>query len=226
MADDARFEVEEGQEVVRRTIVGGRPRARMKRKVSIPIGIEKVLVRAAGDEAFRSALFEDREQALGSSGYTLLDSERGILRSVPDTALARPIRDLFPRLSRRGVLVIASDFLDADLEGLFSAIRLFRHRHFSVVLLHIVHPQEERLPSGAAYRFIGLEGEGIRQCSPRDVADLYERRFRVFLEGLRSLAVKAGCDYHRLSTAMPYVHSLESLLVERRHDWAARSRMG
>ncbi len=94
MADDSRFEVEEGKEVVRRTIVGGRPRARMKRKVSIPIGIEKVLVRAAGDASFRSALFADRKAAVSGAGYKLLDSEHDILRSVPDPALAQMIESI------------------------------------------------------------------------------------------------------------------------------------
>ncbi len=134
---------------------------------------------------------------------------------VPDTALAVPLRDLFARLSGRGVLIIVSDFLEEDLEGLFSAIRLFRHRHFGVVLLHLVHPQEERLPAGPAYRFEGLEGEGHRICSPGEIAELYERRFRKFMAGLRALAAASGCSYHMFSTAVPYVQNLKMLLVER-----------
>jgi hypothetical protein len=124
MADDARLEVEEGQEVVRHTIVGGRPRARMKRKISIPIGIEKVLVRAAGDEGFRSALFTDREKALGSAGYKLLDSERSILKSVPDLALASMIDsiDLKAHTKRRfarGVTKVA--FATAAMTAMVTA---------------------------------------------------------------------------------------------------------
>ena len=134
---------------------------------------------------------------------------------VPDTHLAAPLRDLFSRLKQRGVLIIVSDFLDEDIDGLFSAIKLFRHRHFGVLLLHVLHPQEERLPSGPAYRFEGLEGEGHRICSPQQIADLYERRFRKFLVGLRTLAAAAGCGYYLFSTAVPYIHNLKALLVER-----------
>jgi uncharacterized protein (DUF58 family) len=134
---------------------------------------------------------------------------------VPNTALAVPLRELFSRLSGRGVLIIVSDFLEEDLEALFAAIRLFRHRHFGVVLLHLVHPQEERLPAGAAYRFEGLEGEGYRICSPGEIAELYERRFRRFMAGLRALAAAGGCGYHLFSTAVPYVQNLKMLLVER-----------
>lgn len=135
--------------------------------------------------------------------------------TVPDTALAVPLRALFARLKRRGVLVIVSDFLDEDLEGLFSAIKLFRHRHFGVLLLHLVHPDEEHLPTGPAYRFEGLEGEGYRICSPGEIANLYERRFRRFLVGLRALAAASGCGYYMFSTAVPYIQNLKALLVER-----------
>lgn len=134
---------------------------------------------------------------------------------APDTYLAPALRTLFARLGRRGLLILMSDFLDEDLEGLFGAIRIFRHQHFNVLLLHILHPGEERLPAGPAYRFEGLEGEGHLDCSPHEIGDLYEQRFNAFLTGLRSRAMAAGCSYHLFSTAVPYVEQLKSLLVER-----------
>ncbi|MFO8007554.1 MAG: DUF58 domain-containing protein [Candidatus Brocadiia bacterium] len=135
---------------------------------------------------------------------------------VPETELATPLRDLFARLTERGCLIILSDFLEEDLDRLFSAIRLFRHRNFDVLLLHILHPLERRLPRGPAYRFVDLEGEGVRLCSPNEVADLYERRFRRFLDGIRSVALAAGCRYHLFSTSVPYVQNLKTLLVDKR----------
>ncbi len=85
--DSDKFDVEEGQEVVSRTIVGGRPRARRKRKIAIPIGIEKLLARAAGDLRFRKALLADRYLAVEAQGFALVDSERAILESVSDAVL-------------------------------------------------------------------------------------------------------------------------------------------
>jgi len=82
------FEVEEGREVVRRTIVGGRPRAREKRRIRVPIGLEKLLCRAAGDSAFRAALLVDRGRAVEAAGLELLASERAVLDSVPEAVLA------------------------------------------------------------------------------------------------------------------------------------------
>lgn len=88
MPDRDHFDVEEGQEVVRRTIVGGRPRARRAKTISVPIGIEKVLVHAAGDAAFRHRLFDDRAAAVAEVAPTLQPSEAAILSAVPDATLA------------------------------------------------------------------------------------------------------------------------------------------
>lgn len=171
-------------------------------------------------DRFGLALVSSRLDAFHPPASTIAQLETVVnaleqVKPVPETALAPALRDLFSRLRKRGMLIVVSDFLDADLEQLFSSIRLFRHKHFGVILLHILHPQEERLPMGPAYRFEGLEGEGYRNCSPQDVADLYERRLRAFLTGFRSRAVAAGCSYHLFSTAVPYVEQLKTLLVER-----------
>jgi uncharacterized protein (DUF58 family) len=145
------------------------------------------------------------------------------VQTRPRTDLAGGLRDLFARLTRRGVLMIMSDFLVDDasadpalaLEQTFSAIRLFRHRRWEVILLHIVHPEEERLPEGLAYRFEGLENEGQVDCSPADVKRLYEERFAAHCAAVRGLALASGCDYHRVATAIPYLQTLGSFLVDR-----------
>lgn len=133
----------------------------------------------------------------------------------PVTDLAGALRALFQRLTRRGVLLLLSDFLVDDLEAVFAQVRLFRHRRWEVVVLHIVHPDEERLPEGTAYRFEGLENEGRVDCSPAEVLALYQAQFEAHAAALRTLALAAGCDYRRVSTAVPYLQTLGGFLVER-----------
>ncbi|HEV3345327.1 MAG TPA: DUF58 domain-containing protein [Pirellulales bacterium] len=135
--------------------------------------------------------------------------------TTPATRMADSLRDLFSRLSRRGVLLLMSDFLWDDLEEAFSALRLFRRRYWEVILLHIVHPEEERLPQGAAFRFDGLEGEGHLDCSPLEIASLYERRFAAHSAMVRTVALSTGCDYRRVLTSTPYLQILSGFLVER-----------
>jgi uncharacterized protein (DUF58 family) len=137
------------------------------------------------------------------------------IETAPKSDIGKALRDAFERLNRRGVLMVMSDFLFDELEDAFGAIRLFRHRHWEVVVLHLVHPDEERLPRGLAYRFDGLEGEGRVDCSPADIREQYQRRFEDHAAAVRTLALASGCDYRRVSTAIPYLQTLGGFLVER-----------
>jgi hypothetical protein len=87
------------------------------------------------------------------------------LVTAPATCLGDGLRNLFQQCKRRGVLIVMSDFLVDDLEVVFGSLRLFRNRGWEVITLHIVHPDEETLPEGAAYRFVGMENEGKIDCT-------------------------------------------------------------
>jgi uncharacterized protein (DUF58 family) len=137
------------------------------------------------------------------------------IRTNPSTRMADALRDLFEQSKRRGVLLLMSDFLMEDLEDVFGALRLFRHRGWDIVVLHVVHPIEERLPDGIAYRFEGLENEGRINCSPGEIRNTYQERFSAHLAMVRQLALAGGCDYRRVSTAISYLQTLGEFLVER-----------
>jgi uncharacterized protein (DUF58 family) len=134
---------------------------------------------------------------------------------APCTRMAGGLRNLFEQAKRRGVLLLISDFLMEDLEEVFAALRLFRHRAWDIVVLHLVHPLEERLPDGLAYRFEGMENEGRINCSPAEIRAAYRERFGAHLAMVRQFALAGGCDYRRVSTAISYLHTLGEFLVER-----------
>lgn len=137
------------------------------------------------------------------------------IETTPTTRMAEGLRKLFERTRQRGVLLLMSDFLIDDLEDVIAAIRLFRHRQSEVILLHVIHPDEERLPDGSAFRFEGLENEGRVDCSPSEIRGLYEQRFQAHAASIRTAALATGCDYYRISTAIPYMQTLGEFLVER-----------
>jgi uncharacterized protein (DUF58 family) len=137
------------------------------------------------------------------------------LAVLPTSAMSQALRDLFAQSSRRGVLLVLSDFLMDDLQEVFAALRLFRHRGFEVIVLHVVHPEEERLPPGMALRFADMEGGGHVDCSPAEIQTAYERRLAEHLARVRQLALVGGCDYRFASVAVPYLQTLHGFLVER-----------
>lgn len=87
MRDDEKIVVQEGQEVVRRTVVGGRAPQRADKKRAVSVGIEKILVLAGRDAEFRTALVDDRDRALASRGIRLSPTEGAILRNLPTERL-------------------------------------------------------------------------------------------------------------------------------------------
>ena len=137
------------------------------------------------------------------------------IEARPAVTMAAPLRRLFEQSSQRGVLLLMSDFLVDDLDDVFAAVRLFRHRQSEVIVIHLIHPDEERLPAGSAFRFVGMEGEGVVDCSPDEIRELYRQRFEAHAGMVRTLALSNGCDYRRISTAIPYLQTLGGFLVER-----------
>ena len=137
------------------------------------------------------------------------------LRTRSSTTMAAGLRTLFEQSKRRGVLLLMSDFLMEDLSEVFATIKLFRHRSWEVAVLHLVHPEEETLPEGTAFRFEGMEREGRIDCSPAEVRTDYRRRFAQHLATVRQFALAGGCDYRLVSTAVPYLHTLSGFLVDR-----------
>jgi uncharacterized protein (DUF58 family) len=152
----------------------------------------------------------------GTPGHVarLLDQIEN-LETAPVTRLGLGLRDLYRHLTRRGVLVILSDFLVDNLDDVFGALRLFRHRQFEVIVLHVIHPDEERLPEGRAFRFVGLENDGSVDASPHEIRAIYQERFEAHVAEVRSRSLAIGCDYRRASTAIPYLQTLSDFLVER-----------
>ena len=141
-----------------------------------------------------------------------------VVESIDATGEAQwevALTELFRSAGRRGVLLLMSDFLTEDIEKLFASIRLFKHSGWEVIAMHLVHPDEERLPAGAAFQFEGLEGESSVHCSPAEIQHVYEANFKKHLSTVRSMALSTGCDYRLVSTAVPYWETLSGFLVER-----------
>lgn len=175
---------------------------------------------SCGQDQVGLALLDEQLQAMFPPGATLMHLHQ-LYASIeaiaprPTTAMAPGLRQLFERSRRRGVLLLISDFLMDDLEEVFAALRLFRHRGWEVIILHLVHPEEERLPEASAFRFEGMEAEGRVDCNPVEIRSLYQERFAAHLAMVRQAALARACDYRRVSTAVPYLQTLAGFLVER-----------
>lgn len=145
----------------------------------------------------------------------LLHEAIGRIRPNGTTCLAEGLNQLMLSVKRCGVLMLFSDFLVDSTDLLAASIRKFRARGWEVIAVHVIHPDEELLPQGPAYRFWGLEAEGIISCQPSEIRREYEEQFLNFVSETRALLIGLGCEYHRASTAESYLDILRSFLVLR-----------
>jgi uncharacterized protein (DUF58 family) len=110
---------------------------------------------------------------------------------------------------QRAVLIVISDFLDADFE---KPLRRLNRRH-DVVAITIGDPREERFPDRGIVRLVDAESGEARSVDLRksDVG----RRAAVRRQALTRRLMQSGVDHLQLSTAMPYDRELLRFFRER-----------
>jgi uncharacterized protein (DUF58 family) len=124
----------------------------------------------------------------------------GKARAEGRTDLGACLEQLFTRTKRRGVLIVLSDFLDADAR-FWRTIDLFRRSRFDVMLFQIVHPEEIDLPLVVSARFVETEGTGFFNAEPDAIRSLYRRRFAEFLSETEANSRARGCDWYLAKTS-------------------------
>ncbi|QDV43560.1 hypothetical protein Enr13x_34170 [Stieleria neptunia] len=137
------------------------------------------------------------------------------LEAAGTTQLGQGLEDVLKRSPRGGVLVILSDFLVDSIDEVVSRIRTFRARGWEVITIHLIHPDEQNLPDGNAFRFAGLEGDGVVSCQLSEVRHAYQQRFEALAVMIRNVLSSSGSDYYRVSTNESYLEVLRSFLVVR-----------
>jgi len=164
-------------------------------------------------------LFDDRIRTHRPPGgtfphlYTLLDAmdkqELG-----KQTSLSGTLRETYSLIKRRGLLIVVSDFLD-DVDEVIKALNMYRHRNFEVLLFHVMHPYERKLPPLDSINFVDSESGAMMTSRSGDIAEAYEAEVNTFIEGLRSAAVARGIEYRTVLTDEPYSDVIREFLLKR-----------
>lgn len=136
-------------------------------------------------------------------GYTHLGAvvdQLGAAKADGETDLRGCLAEVYRRISRRGALIVLSDFLDPQA-GWWKSIDLFRRSQFDVMLFHIVHPEEINLPDLPTARFSAAEGPAAHfDAEPDVVRQMYRERFARFLGEVEAGAKTRGCDWFMART--------------------------
>src|ERR1044071_1943884 len=130
------------------------------------------------------------------------------------TEIARILEEAWPLFQRRGLLVVISDFLD-DPASVFRALDRYRHRHFEIILFHLLHQYEFELPAIDRVKFVDSESGEAIASRPADIRKSYDAQMRAFIQTLRTGARARNIDYNFITTATPYSEGLRKYLLSR-----------
>lgn len=119
------------------------------------------------------------------------------------TDLSASCRRFAMENTRRGVVILVSDFLDRN--GYDDAVRFFVARKMDVFCLQVLSPQELDPPLAGDLKLIDAEdGEETEVTISGPLLAAYKRNLNAFIAGLRDFCHARGARYLSASTAMPF----------------------
>jgi uncharacterized protein (DUF58 family) len=137
------------------------------------------------------------------------------LRPGRTTDLPDALERAFPLCSRRGLLVIVSDFLE-EPRMIYESLFRYRHKRFDIILFQVLHRDEIDLPDRPNLRFIDSETAASVVAEPSVIRAAYRTEMQRFLDEMALYARGQRVDYNMVTTATPYQFALERYLQQRK----------
>jgi uncharacterized protein (DUF58 family) len=154
-----------------------------------------------------------RPQASAAHMLSILTAMERI-KPAGEAHLAGALHALAGRVSRRSLIMVFSDLLD-EAGPILSNLSIFTHRGGEVVLFHILHPDELKLPDLQEGLFVDSESDHRLTLNVADVRPAYEQRLRDFLASWSSASRGRGFDYLPVNSGTDYYRTLERYLFRR-----------
>jgi len=138
------------------------------------------------------------------------------------TGVGEVLNWLAGRLSRKGIVVILSDFFD-DLERLVGGMRRLTHAGHEPILIQILDPQEIEFDYERLLRLEGLEGGGRIKVDPKAIRAAYKEELANHRDELKRQAQSLSVDFVSITTTTPLDVSLSTYLARRAAGARTRS---
>jgi uncharacterized protein (DUF58 family) len=130
------------------------------------------------------------------------------------TSLAPIFHDLAERITRRGIVVVFSDFFD-EMDDILTGLKHLRHKRHEVIVMHVLDRAELEFPFQEATLFRGLEQYPDLLTDPRSLRDGYLEQVRSFVDQLQHGCRFQNIDYVQMRTDTSLGLVLSSYLAHR-----------
>jgi uncharacterized protein (DUF58 family) len=163
------------------------------------------------------ALLDDRPGPLlppgnGPQQMERIEHELEQTRADRTFDLGQALTSIANRLTRRGVIVIVSDFL-GSIDSTLRGIRELASRKHEVLALQILDAAEMEFSFDGSSRFLPLEAGTQVVIPPRAIRHAYLEAMRQFLEQFDAGCQAADVFYARTTTSEPFDQPLRRLLA-------------
>ncbi len=128
-----------------------------------------------------------------------------------ETSLAAALHRAFPLLSRRGTLIVLSDFFD-EPAAIFNAFNPYQHRGFEIHLFHIMAPEELDLTPRGLTAFVDMENNQRVISHTDQLRKHYRQAMNEHIRGLRELSIRRRIHYNLARTDTHYFELFDQLV--------------
>ncbi len=130
------------------------------------------------------------------------------------THLAPIFHDLAERITRRGIIVILSDFFD-ELDDIVAGLKHLRHKRHEVIVMQVLDRAEAEFPFQEATLFRGLEQWPELLTDPRSLRDGYLEQINTFIHDLQRACRMLNVDLVSLRSDQSLGVALSAYLAHR-----------
>lgn len=131
-----------------------------------------------------------------------------------ETKLSAMLHQAAERITRRGIIVVISDFYD-EPEAIVSALQHLRFKGNDVIVFHVLDKNETDFDFTEPVLLEDAETEEQIHVMPDILAEGYRGTIREHIERLREAAARNKIDYELLTTDRPLDFALFSFLAKR-----------
>jgi len=131
-----------------------------------------------------------------------------------ETKLSKMLHEAAERITRRGIIIVISDFYD-DPEEVIQALQHLRFKGNDVIVFHVLDKNELDFEFTEPILLEDAETEEQIHVMPDVLAEGYRQTIRAHIEQLRGGASRNRIDYELLTTDKPLDYALFSFLAKR-----------
>lgn len=124
------------------------------------------------------------------------------------------INSVAEKITKRGLVIVISDFLDEPKE-ILNSLKKFYYKKNEVIVFHILDPVEKDFNFKNDSIFVDMETREELTTQPIQIQKAYVMEMQKYLNELKSGCIKYGFDYNLVETTSSYDNALMSFFKKR-----------